>query len=265
MVYPNDKKRLPPQAFRGTTEWMIEAEIRNMATKLFDHARKPFEAMELMHLSLDPQYHSPMQVAFAENRGGDLNQHLYFSLKQCAPPDVETSGFIEFAWNYSEVPNGFFPRYMSGGSPSHPVDRIPIGIPSQVRDKFYDISEKLCRISYEWGLIRRVFKELNQPTFCTTPQQMRYLWPPILPILKHTKHEDEWVRILQEASPRAGDRARAPAEVQPVLRESYQAMTRALLILENPVENRMGPIRYNVDQPKFRRHGLEFEGMTATL
>lgn len=258
-----EKKRPPPQAFRGTTEYRIEHAIRSMANELFDHARKPFSARELMDLSLEPQYHEPMQIAFAENRGGDLSQHLYFSLKQCAPPEVETSGFLEFAWTYSEVPNGFFPRFNWGGSTAHPITRLLPSTSDYMRGKFADIADRLCRISFEWGLIMKVFRELNRPGYCATPQQMRYVWPSILPILKHCNGEEDWVKTLQHASPRAGDRARVPLEIQPVLAESYHIVTRAILILEHKAEPSMGPLKYNVVQPKFRRHGLEFEGIHA--
>ena len=258
-----DKKRLPPQAFRGPTENKILGAIRVMATKMFLHARKPFEIVDLMHLFLDPMYHGPMQIAFSENRGGDLSHSLYVSLQRVAPHEVETSGNIEFQWVYHEIPNGFFPRYLYGGSPNHPITKIEPSCPFDTAAKFRNIAEQLCRISYEWGLIYKVFTELNQPNFCTTPAQMRFVWPPILPILKWTDSEGDLVRMLQHTSSRAGDRARVPLSVQPVLRESYQIMTRALLILENPVEDVMGMVRYNVTQPRFKRHGLEFEGSTA--
>lgn len=252
----------------GSIEARIEASINGMAHKLFMHARKPYDAVQLMYLFLDPQYHGPMQIAFIQNQPS-LTQSLYIDIAQFAPAGVEAKGYIEFTWRYLETPNGFFPRANAGGSMQHPVVGFAQGSLQQpgLVANFIETAEQVVRISYEWGLVKRVFRELNQPGYCTTPPQMRYVWPSILPILKSVgnKDDDRLAASMAKESSRAGDKARIPLVVQPVLRESYQIVTRSIVVLDHPVEDRLKDIRYNITQAKFKVHGLEFDGAQALL
>lgn len=266
MVY-GDKKRPPPQAFMGSGESRVQAQINIMANKMFEHARKPYGAVDLMNLFVDPAYHGPMQIAFMQNHGGSLTQSLYVDIANFAPENVEAAGFIQFSWNYETTPNGFFPRYSEGGSTNFPIKEWGAAAQNHFNlvERFAETARQVVRVSYEWGLVKKVFAELNQPGFCSTPQQMRYVWPSILPILKAIKNDrdDALARSMQNESSRAGDKARVPRAVQPLLRESYQIVTRSIIVLDHPTEDKLKDIRYNMLSPKFKTQGLEFDGATA--
>lgn len=252
----------PPRAFKSNVQASIEKTIPAIAIDLFNMAKRKFTAAELLDLFIEPSLRAPLTTAFSVAEGCGVHHELFVSLERWSTDRFTARGQLYFQFTYSGTPDGFFVPFRLGGRPNNPLHRCRTDADADLIDKFNDMVERVVRISYEWGLVLQVFKALNQPGFCATPHQLRYIWPSILPILKRAGQSD-LVKELQHESARAGDKARAPAFIQPHLRETYDIVTRSILMLgdETPGDG-AGPIQVLLREPHFESvSGFNFPGL----
>lgn len=249
--------KAPAVAFSGFNCHRVIGAIHNMATRISNMAKPTFTLEELSELFIPPPLQVYLRVAY-EAVQPLYQQDLRVSLgnrriegHETAVSAINTA--VRFTWSYDKSPSAFFVP--------HGLQTIQETASPELVEKFNDATNRMLRVSYEWGLVQWVFRSLNQPGYCSTPQQMRYIWPSILPILTQVAGYTPLVKELQVESARAGDKARAPTEVQPYLRTSYDIVTRAILLLENEASPR-GGVFYSLESMLFELpEGLQIGGM----
>jgi hypothetical protein len=254
-------EREPPRAFRGASESLLQAAIVGIANKLFNLAKPRFTSQELLDLFVEPRYHETLSNAFALTEGCGQQQNLYIDLLPRSNERYSVSGRLQFAWYHSTVPDGFFPIRMGGGHVDHPLNEARETWPKKTTEKFDETLRRMIDISFEWGLVLTVFNGLNTPGYCSTPAQMRYVWPSVLQLALETGN-DELAASLQNVSIRAGDKARIPTNIRHYVRETYDIVTKSIFLIEHQAENRTANgISYFLHRPMFTVNGLTFEGL----
>jgi hypothetical protein len=94
----------------------------------------------------------------------------------------------------------------------------------------------------------------------TTPAQVRFVWPAVVQLLKQSSPSHPLLAGLQRESPRAGDNARIPAEVQAFIKPTYDIVTKSILLQEladNPQAPRFRCRMWNM---QFSMDGNTFSG-----
>jgi len=268
----------PPRAFKGALETKIPAAINRIAFDLYKMAKKPFTGSELMNLFLPSVFRRPMTIAFKETRGQGVVQKLFIDLHGFKPPDEDmgifrvVSGRLHITWSHFQLPaDGWFPRYTQGGDDQFPIHAFVEDFDPEIAEKFLDVVGRMIRISAEWGLVMRVFNELNKPGFCATPAQMRYVWPSVLLLLKRIDDPmaKQMVKELDVVSARAGDKARIPPAIVQLVRPAYDAVTKAIMLFDHEEERDItdltmttGSAQYALHNPRFEAHQFQFDGLT---
>jgi hypothetical protein len=256
-------------------ESKIQAAIITIASDLYKLAKQPFSGSELMNLFLPSVFRRPMMLAFKETRGQGMQQQLHIDLKSFAPDAEEmgiyniNSGMLVFSWTHATMQaDGWFPRHTQGGDRGFPITEFVDDANPEIREKFLDVVSRLIRISMEWGLVMRVFMDLNQPGYCATPAQMRYVWPSILLLLKRIDDPAArgMVKELTHISARAGDKARIPAPIANLIKPSYDVVTKSVMIFDHEnleIVDRTGQNSafYMLREPAFTASGLAYSGV----
>jgi len=254
------KKGPPPRAFRGSQESRIHGVINGIGVQMFRLIKPEFTPAGLLDLFVDPKYHHSLTEAFSESEGAGLTQRIYIDLKSS-----RVRCHLVFSWDYNKVPGGFFMRARYGGVERRALPGPRAGANAVRLEQFNEMKRRLLQASYEWGLMRRVFDELNQPSYCQTPQQMRFVWPPILQLVKRMGDE-QLISMLQHESSRAGDRARVPEFIKPFIRPTYDIVTRSIFLTEHEaVDRTIDGIQYTLANPTFIENGFSFQGFTLNL
>jgi len=261
------RKNPPPRAFKGSLEDKLQAHIHAIAQKLYRLAKPKFTGQELGLLFVPTQYRQMMHGAFALSHGADSHHNIFVRTASWSP-DVPCRGTLNFEWYFSTAPDAFYPLRTWGATVEAPCTGPHDDAPADVREKFVETIRRMIHVSYEWGLVLRVFNELNQPSFCSTPAQMRYVWPPILQLLNGLELDAvdrRLITTLQHESMRAGDRARIPLPIQPYIRQTYDIVTRSIFLRDHePNDETHGGITYKLRNMSFDLPGLSFEGIATS-
>lgn len=237
----------PVKAFSQSNENQIQYTIANMGKKQLSLYAQSFTPIELAELFIEPDDRNALFRAYA--LAGDSvshNHNLYVDLpwmKQWGG-----IGLLRFSWMTHEWKDAFFVPLLQGAEDTHALRGPRDDAPAELRDRYLNMAERMATLSYEYGLVRWVFLKLNQNGFCNTPAQMRWVWPPIVHILNEAGMKQQALELAQPSA-RAGDKARIPTEVQPFIRETYDIITRGLLIDEK--QPPAGHPNILVHEPKF--------------
>jgi hypothetical protein len=243
----------PPRAFMGHNEQAVKSAIRNMAAEQRWMAVRDITVEDLHQLFIPAVYRHSLQEAFSLASPGYVDQIIELNVPMTDPAHHLVGAqrlLATFRWDHNSCPHGFYvPRDNQGVA-------LQPDISDELRQKWGYVVDNLGRISWEFGLVMKVFESLNQNSLCNTPQQMRFVWPAIRHIVDRAK-----IGInLAEASARAGDRARVPAEVSDFLVPTVNIVNRTLLIDKIAMEDR--ECRLGVNAPEFRAGQLLFTGVS---
>lgn len=214
----------PPKAkaFSDSMAYQIERAIVMTGMRMLVLNMEEFSFDELKLLFVEPDKRDFLTKAYQATKGHNINNMELFAqapLNRCR---------IRFQWRYMDADGAFFVPRDEGGLRIHALT-ARADAPQELRERYEDMAERLERTSREWGLVRFVFTQLNQHGYCNTPPQMRYVWPAIPTLLNYAGLGD-LAKTLAQPSSRAGDKARIPAQAAPYIRETYDIVTRSILV-----------------------------------
>lgn len=270
MAWSNSSRRSnvtpqPPRAFMGSNEQAIGFTLKRMAREQRHMAIRHLTGEDLLYLFIPAQHRQPLQEAFRITEFTSVDQRLEIDVPPLPYPGIEYSmnagrGLTaEFYWDYTNCQDGFFvPRhYRPEIQPDAEPDRL---------ERLAYVQRELGRISFEFGLVRYVFTQLNYHGFCNTPAQMRYVWPAIRHIVDRVEHMKDLATSLIESSARAGDKARVPPHIKPFLIPTCDIINRTLL-MDKVDTNDKRDFKLTVNDPKYiLKHGdteLSFDGING--
>lgn len=254
------------RAFSGGSYMRVERGITVMA----DHCRQldvvDFTCFELKELFIKEWQRDALTMAYDLQEGGPLGQqNLYVQFTDThVRPSVWLKPRIRFRFDWPGVREGFLVPAKWGWSREFPAKLLKEA-PPELAAKFDKVTSDETRHAYEWGLVRWVFESLNVPEHCTTPAQMRYVWPALVPIVR-AGGADELASSLSQPSSRAGDSASVPSWIAPYLKTTYDIVAKAVLLREVarevPVEK---GLTYKLHGPNFEiSKGVSFAGYVPT-
>jgi hypothetical protein len=243
------------RAFSGSAESRVIASINRIAAKLYKMAKPEYSSAELLQTFIHPDDHHALTRTYELTRGLARTQTLSVDLKPWRRNEFDVEGTLHFDWTYDHDPQAFIAPIDNFAGPCPTC-------PDFLSHKFQTTLNAMLTIGYEWGLVRHVFDQLNKPDFCSTPQQMRFVWPSILELLRQYDPDSHMVKLLREESTRAGDRARVPPEIAPFMRSTYDTVTKSIFLVEQEPQDRMGTrITYHLRQLYFTTPaGMRFSG-----
>jgi hypothetical protein len=253
------KKR---NAFTGSTYQRLGAQIRNMANKARRLSWTDWTHTELMQLFVPAPWRDALELAY-EVSEGESPQTLYAAVN--SNPAVVQDGWVWrdarfcFTMMFHRSTVGFVvPK--QGRRPGNPACFQPDADP-QLVEKYDDFVAQQTRISFEYGQMMFVLNQLNLS--CSTPTQVRYLWPSIVPLLRMAGL-DQMARQLIAPSSRAGDGADCLPVVRDCLKPSYETMAKAMILADVENSDRDAPaINYAPYEDVFwnKHHGVSFGGV----
>jgi len=252
-------ERDPPRAFSGYNEHNILGAIRKMAQEQRHMAIRHITMDDLLQLFVPAGYRHSVREAFNYARPTIPDQTISVTL-----PDLATSVLryttvgsaplkmvLRWDWDLCKE-RGFF-------TPGDGKVAIQPDAPIEAAEKLSQLYLDLTRITWEFGLVRYVFNELNCNGFCNTPQQMRFVWPAIRHLVDKAGMS-QLGRQLVDASPRAGDKARVPAVIADYMVQSVNIVARTLITEVDITEHR--DFKLGIDSPHFvLPNGRTFIGM----
>jgi hypothetical protein len=256
----SDDKRT--RAFAGGRSLRVLSGIYKLANHASALNKVSFDPDELRLLFVQDWQRSSLTTAYELTEAGPLNrQTLYVEIENPMPLNWMAPR-LEFTFNWATCREGFLVPRRKGYTVEEPA-RILIG-QTPLRSKFEEVVMHECRIAYEWGLVLWVFEQLNQPAYNTTPAQVRYIWPALLPILRMA-NEHAMANELASPSSRAGDSARCPSWVLPYIKPTYDIIAKGVILHEVPEVEVDKTITYKLYSPTFKMdNGLSFKGYVPT-
>ena len=233
----------PPRAFMGSNEASIYAALRTMSAEQRHMAVRNITVEDLRQLFIPAHLRHSLKEAFSVASPRFADQEMEVEVTPSDPmhhlADKATLR-ATFKWDHNTAPEGFF-------VPRENRCVLQQDISDDLREKWAYVTDSLARISWEFGLVTETFRQLNTNGFCNTPQQMRYVWPAIRHIADKAKLEG---LRLEEASARAGDRARVPAQIKDFLVPTVNIINRTLLI-DKIDRNEKDEFRLSVNAPGY--------------
>jgi hypothetical protein len=219
----------PPRAFMGSSESSVSFALGKLAKEQRHMATRHISVEDFRQIYVPMGYRHSLQEAFSFTKFNTVKQELRIRLPVLEDypigyrlEDPDKPATATFYWDYNMCPTGFFvPKTFT-------LTRQPDAPPEAIERLEYMLHE-LARISFEFGLVRHVFQQLNQNGYCNTPAQMRYVWPAIRHIVDKADLKDLAPSLI-EASARAGDKARVPPEVTALLVPTTDIINRTTLI-----------------------------------
>lgn len=219
----------PPTAFMGSNYVQVDNAIRKLAMEQRHMATRFLTVEDLRLLFIPAHERDALKEAFRITEFDVVKQALTFSVPlmndypiEYGLADMSKPLMTSFSWSYSTCNEGFFvPRKYKA--------RLQEDAPEELVEKLEYVTTQFARISFEFGLVRYVFQQLNQNGFCNTPPQMRYVWPAIRHIVDKAGLKD-LAPTLIEASSRAGDKARVPPLASPFLVHTTDIINRTTLM-----------------------------------
>lgn len=220
----------PPRAFMGSNENQVVAAIRRMAIEQRWMAVRDITVEDLRQLFIPAEYRHSLKEAFSVAAPIYTDQTIQVPITLMGdnypegyPMPSDDTLRAAFTWDRNSCPEGFFAMTQEY------TPMIQHDAPQELVDKFLYVSDNLMRISYEFGLVNRVFHALNTNGYCNTPQQMRFVWPAIKHICDKAGLKDLGNQ-LTETSARAGDRARVPMDVADYMVPTVNIVNRTTLL-----------------------------------
>lgn len=217
-------EKAPPQAFSGVNAdrcWRAISQLANDQRAIIMQDMKMEEIAQLLFPASD---RDSLTRAFSLCKPMYPDQQMVIPLAACEGYIVERGNpAITLSWNASTEPGAFY-------APTDDAYRLAVQMdaPLELREKYEHIFSRLVQIGYEWGMVRYVFDALNKNGYCNTPAQMRYVWPAIRHIV--AKYDDKLANSLIDSSARAGDKARVPPAVAPLLVPTVNIVARSTLV-----------------------------------
>jgi len=258
--FSSDKEREPQPAFSGTKQHKVEQSITSYAFQQRRMHQESFTTEELKLLFIPEEWRRSLsqayELTFAEPYGW---QRIYVAFPNVQPLAMHKPR-ISFTFNYDQNNTGFLVPSVGYkvDSPAHVLESAP----PELVERFNELVRHETQVSYEWGLVRWVFRELNKVEWCTTPAQIRYLWPCIYNLCRKQKSLEELAKSIEQASPRAGDKAKCPPWAIRHLKESYDVVARIALMDNLPVLDAIpATVSYELVNPTFQVNDrIEFQG-----
>jgi hypothetical protein len=249
-----------PRAFTSSNEVNIHGAITRMAMEQRFMAIRNWTIEDLRQLFIPAEHRDAVRQAFAYARQSVIGQVIGLPIpnrpqySNAAPtqPLVMT-----LRWDYDKAgADGFF-------APANGRVEVQPDASPELLSKLEDLYQDITRITWEFGLVQHVFKELNVNGYCNTPQQMRFLWPAI----RHLCDKGGLGQLgkqLIEASPRAGDRARVPAHLDTeLLVQTMHIVARTLVIGEVDFDDKRDFVLSVSQNADFvLANGRTFQGVT---
>lgn len=222
------KGRQPEVAFKHPKAANIERAIHDIAQMQFKMHKYDFTANDLLRLFVAPDYREVLTNAYKIAPPRGFVSELYVTLPVVSDYGVE-KGRLRFSWDCRSHRDGFTVPTDEGASPDTPVLELQADCPEELRKTFMRTFNDMVDIAYRFGMCKWVFQQLNKPTVCKTPPQLRYYWPAVLPLMRKAGFREE-ADAMNEASPRAGQAVRLPQDVAPYLKETNETLARAHFI-----------------------------------
>lgn len=224
------ERRSPP--FTHNVTKAINATLSGMETLHQKLAKENFTAAELLDLFVDPAHHHTLTHAYQICEPSGQTQELFV---RCEVPVEYGAGVVHmrFSWHGLDTPDGFYVPYRAGSTLMYACEiRYEDALADNIA-KFERVRDDLIGIAYRHACVRRVFTALNRNAVCSTPAQMRYHWPCIVSLLRRSGNE-EMAERLQNPSPRAGDGARIPKDLGPLLSATNDTVARHAFLVDIP-------------------------------
>ena len=240
-------ERVPPVAFpetRGSSApYMIKRAIINLERKQVQLSMQDFTSLDLLLLFVEPEHRETLVKSYALVEPAGTTQELNVVV---ARPDYafEPNGGrlrMTFVWHYLNCDHCFYVPHKAGASAETAV-RVRDDAPADLRDRFAQVCNDLIDVHWRFAQVLKVFDRLNKPGVCTTPAQMRYVWPCIHTLCR-LAGMSELANQISTPSVRAGDKVRVPNEVMPLLHPTNDTIARAMF-LEGVEPNQKPPIGY---------------------
>jgi len=165
---------------------------------------------------------------------------------------------FKFRWDFAREKEGFFVPHGYGNRATQPATTLQLDAPEPMVEGFWLHLSRLCDISYRFGMVRHVLDSLDGTN--TTPAQVQFVWPAIVPLLRKAGHGTLAAEI-ETPKPRAGDSARVAPEISEYIKPANDMVARAMLI-EEEARAPSGGVQYWFDDPPRFNH---FDGLTWTL
>jgi hypothetical protein len=214
----------------GSNENQVVAAIRRMAIEQRWMATRDITVEDFRQLFIPAEYRHSLKEAF--NVAAPLYTDQTIQVPITLVGDNYPEGYpmpsddelrASFTWDRNGCPEGFFAM-----TKEH-KPMIQPDAPQELVAEVRHVSDNLMRISFEFGLVNRVFHALNTHNYCNTPQQMRFVWPAIKHICDKAGLKDLGAQ-LTETSARAGDRDRVPVDVPEYMVPTVNIVNRTTLL-----------------------------------
>jgi len=165
---------------------------------------------------------------------------------------------VRFYWDNRTFPLAFLVPNDAGASEDKAVREVQPDVPAETGAKFARMFKDVVEVSYRFGLVAWVFNQLNRSDVCKTPQQMRYAWPCIVPLMAKAGYRED-AAALAEPSARAGEKLVIPPHVHKHLKTSNDIVARAGFIEADqlPKDTRM---TYRILGTQFLDGAEQFDG-----
>jgi len=244
-----------PVAFSGYNLNKIIGAINQLANEQRHMAMRHLSIEDLRQLFVPAACRHSVKEAFQYNRPHIQDQVLVLHVASNDERIVLSAPLkLNLRWDHDLNPEGFF-------APRDGICIVQPDAPTEMIERLLQFQQDILRITWEWGLVRYVFGELNCNGFCNTPQQMRFVWPAIRHLVDKANMLDLGKNLI-EASPRAGDRARVPGNVQPYLVQTVNIVARTLVVGPVDTVNEKRDFKLVVHMPTFRLpNGAQFVGV----
>ena len=234
----------------GKASSVIRA-IQRMRDKQVNLAKQPFTLPELMEMFIKPEHREHLMYAYKHVEPSGITSTLY--VKVDVPPEHaqyltrhrDNDGcFMKFSW-YGRQEDGFYVPEQEGSEERWAITSRYSGTASpELLAKYDQVVSDLIDIQSRFALCERVFRNLNNPEYCKTLPQMRYVWPAIQILLKRAGFNED-AKAIAEASARAGDKVSIPPWLGNLLKETNDTIVRALMLddMQDPGDDTL-PVNY---------------------
>jgi hypothetical protein len=218
----------------------IREVVRDMRSKQIELTKEEFTAEELLDLFVHPDHQELMRQSYAlvEPSGNMVDLYTHHPV---ADEYGKSSGYVRFRWHHRTLNDGFYVPHKKGAEERYKVTVNGNAKPENIA-KFSRVWDGLMDVEWRFAMVERVFASLNG--LLTTPGQMFYVWPCIMPLLRKAGMAEEAAKL--ERLTRAPVVA-LPDGVRSMLKETNDIVSAAFMLedIAKP-NNNSWPISYDI-------------------
>lgn len=222
------KRRHPDtnKAF-GRESNLLATAINKLAATQYGLALQAFSASDLLQLFVPPELHDLLRDSFAE-----AAPHTSYDMYVACPVDAEKEArgdrmLLVFNWDH-RLKGGFLPRTKSGAYKDYSAGHVYANCPSEIVERWQQVSHDMVEISYRFGMASYVFEQLND--IGKTAAAVRYHFPCVMALCDRAPGMKEVADSIREASTRSGDGLTIPSQVREFIRPANEHIARSLLL-----------------------------------